>query len=65
MMLFKRANRTSAPHMRRERMSQNPWNLAYVQILDQSEYPARKAELTPRKIFLFFENDNSGAEVSN
>ena len=31
MMMFKRANRT----MRRERMSQNPWDLAFVQILDQ------------------------------
>ena len=29
MMLFKRANRTCAPNMRRERVSQNRWNLVF------------------------------------
>ena len=37
MMLFKTAKRTNAPNMRRERMSQNPWNLAFVLLPDQSE----------------------------
>ena len=37
MTLFKRANRTCAPNMRRERMSQNPWNLAFLRIPDKSE----------------------------
>ena len=36
-MLFQRANRTNAPHMRRERMSQNPCNPVFLQIPDQSE----------------------------
>ena len=30
MMLFKRANWTCAPNMRREKMSQNPWNLMFL-----------------------------------
>ena len=36
MMLFKRASRTNAPNMRRERVSQNPWKLAFLQIPDQT-----------------------------